>query len=674
MRIDSINESSSFDRSQSYQQRASSQARGTVRRAERADNRKLGSLSNPTRPQSGQAYRRVSQSTAVRRERSYNTTILFTLFCLFAIIIFMRLYYIQVYAAKDLASIAQAQRQSPMPQPIKARRGSILDRNGIVLAATVDTVSVYANTLQMHNPKATAFHVAEILGGDAADWLALFQNAPYGATNVLLVRYADLEVAEQFIEYQTILEKNELHIKRLEAKLDPRSAAVWVAETALSCINFDYEYMRVYPYGPIGAQVVGTINNEGVPICGLEMQYDQILSGREGEIMVELGRDGTPLPNGKRTEVPKIDGEDIIISIDIGLQEFVESELRTYGELGSSETGSVTIVDGATGEIYAAASLPLYDRENVTSEEIELGAMSLRGLIYPYEPGSTMKAVTAAGALEAGVVSVDDVFYVPNRLQISGFTIKDWYDRYDENMDLRYMLANSSNIGITLVSQRLGKQGLFDYFFKAGFYQPAHVDYVGLDGTGEPLYISNMKDPVTGAYLSTADKPDYWTDIHAANLSFGQGLHVTALQMAAFYGSFTNRGVLCEPHFLIDRPQSSSPLDYYTYEIMSPETADIMTDLLESVMTEGTGVLASVPGYRIAGKTGTAEKATEYGYTGDVTQSMVGYFIESDCKLVVMVAMDDSELVGAAVAPKPLFASAMEYIANRYWVVPNDVR
>ena len=620
----------------------------------------------PSRPPSG-------GQRPYNQERKYNTLVLFGLFLCFSVLIMARLVYIQVYAASDLSQIAQAQRQPLDPQPIEARRGSIYDRNGMILATTVDTVSIYANTLQMQNPEATAHYVAEIVGGEAEEWLEKFTSAPKEASNVLIIRQGDLSLAAAFDEQNAKLQKTTLQIERLGAKLYQGGGAVWIVETALSCINYDYEYMRVYPYGAIAAQVVGTINNEGVAICGLELQYDAILKGRDGQISVERGRDGTPLPNGRRTETPKHDGEDIIISIDIGLQEYVESELAHYGALGKTNEGSITIVDGSTGEIYAAASLPLYNRQEVTTEEIELGAMSLKGIVVPYEPGSTMKGVTAAAALEGGAVSTSDVFWVPNRLTIDGYTIKDWYARYDEYMDLRHILAQSSNIGMTLVAQQLGNRAMFDFFYQAGFYQPAHVDYVGLSGIGEPTYLTDAIDPNTGAYLSTADKPELWSSIHAANLSFGQGLYVTALQMAVFYGALATGGERTDPHFLIDRPQGSGVQSYRTFRIMSPETADTMTNLLESVLTEGTGTYAAVAGYRIAGKTGTAEMASaQGGYSDQVVQSMVGYFADSDCNLVCMVTMQDSGLVGNAVAPKPLFASAMEYIANRYWVEPND--
>ena len=595
--------------------------------------------------------------------------VLFLLFLIFGGVILGRLIYIQVFAAADLHNAAVAQRTVTTPTP--ARRGTIYDRNGMVLATSVDTVSIYANTLQIADPTATAYVLAQVLGGTAADWQDRLENPGPGVTNVCLLRYADPSVEAALRQKDAELQPFALELQRLAARLDPAGGSVWTAVTPLTGINYDHEYKRVYPYGSLGDQAIGTLNANGHGQSGLECEYDQILAGQDGQVSVEVGYDGTPLPNGQRSETAKIDGEDIVISLDIELQDYVEQQLASYGSLGNTNNGSVTIVDGATGEIYAAASLPLYDRDTVTTEQIAAGAMSLQGLITPFEPGSTMKAVTAAGALEAGAVSTTDTFNVPDSVEIDGYRIKDWYTHPQQVMNLRDILLNSSNVGIAEVGALLGRQGLFDYFFRAGFYQPTHVDYVGLDGVGEPVYLTDRRDPTSNEYVSIADKPQLWSNVHFADLCFGQGLEVTALSMASFYGAIANDGLRYDPHFLIARPQHPELVKFNSTQIMSSATAATLTDLLESVITEGTGKPAAVPGYRIAGKTGTAEVAGPDGtYTGHVVQSMVGYFMNSPCKLVCMVSMSDAGLVGAGVAPKPLFASLMSYMANRYMVEP----
>ena len=584
-----------------------------------------------------------------------------------------RLVYIQVFAADDLQAAAEAQRT--VPYTTHARRGTISDRNGMVLATSIDTVSIYANTTQIKDINATAYYLTKALGGEYDYWYNLLADAPKppaDGTNVCLVRYGDLELQAAINAVQDELKPYALAITRLQARLDPQGSPVWYAETPLSCINFVPEYKRVYPYGQIGAQVIGNVDSEGHGICGLELQYDAILAGKDGVVSVEVGYDGTPLPNGKREEDPKVDGANILISIDIDLQEYLESELSRIGELGAVEFGSATVLDGASGEIYATASLPLYDRENITTEQIIAGAMNLRSITVPYEPGSTMKGVTCAAVLEAGVFDTSEWIYVPASLSVDGYRVRDYYDRSDQEMDLRTIMLNSSNVGMSLVAQRLGKQGLFDYFYQAGFYQPSHVDYQGLSGVGEPVFLNDGID-ASGAYVSIADKPYLWSDILFSNLTFGQGLMVTALQMTSYYGAIANDGMLYQPHFLINLPQSSEPIDYQPRRIMTEATADTMVDLLESVVTDGTGMPAQIPGYRVAGKTGTAEKASETGgYSDQVIQSMVGFFIDGDCDLVCMVTTDDAGMVGGAVASKAIFVSIMEYMANRYRVEPSN--
>ena len=608
--------------------------------------------------------------SAPQQRQSRRWLALFGFFVFAALLIFGRLVYIQVYAAEGLSEMAVELHKSP--QKLHARRGTIYDRNSKVLAISVDTVSIYCYLPQSKDRVATAYCLTKVLGGEMQDWLDKITGLPNDNVSVCLVRYGDIKLQEDFEALNAELVRLFYPLEQLKNRIDPNGRTVWYATTPISCLDFVHEYRRVYPYGSIGSQVIGNVGADGHGICGLELQYDLLLSGQDGEVIVETGLDGTPLPNGIRSdsERPKIDGEDLVISIDIDLQDYVENELVRFAQLGNTTEGSATVVSAKTGEIYAAASLPLYNRETVTQEQIELGAMSLKNIVDRYEPGSTMKMVATAVALEEGVIGLDEYVTVPPNMEIDDFTIKDWYNHSTQDMNLAGIIANSSNIGMTLIGQRLDHQTLYDFYFQAGFYQPTHVDYTGLSGKGEPVYTTDEVDSL-GRYYSIADKPWLWSDVHAANLTFGQGIDTTPLQMASYYGAIANKGVLVSPHFLIIRPQSEQPVMLRENVVMQPETTTVLIDLMEGVMTEGTGVYAAVPGYRIAGKTGTAEKSSGGSYSGEVVQSIVGFFIDTDCDLVCLVEMSDAGLVGNAVAPKPLFASIMEYIANRYRIEPN---
>ncbi|MDR2957513.1 MAG: hypothetical protein LBU61_04945, partial [Coriobacteriales bacterium] len=272
-------------------------------------------MRTPIRPQARLSNSRRNQSAVDRgnqpqdkQRQSSRWLVSFCLFLFAGAMIFARLFYIQVYASEGLHQIAIEQRTISLVT--QARRGTIYDRNGLVLATSVDTVSIYANTLQITNPEATAYLLAEVLGNDSEYWLEKISNPPANATNVCLARFADLQVQTDLLHRSQELEPYYLSISRLQSRLDPNGSPVWNAPTALSCVNFDHEYKRVYPYGSIGSQAIGTVNAEGRGISGIEMQYDQILTGQNGAIRVEIGYDGTPLPNGTRVEEPKADGED----------------------------------------------------------------------------------------------------------------------------------------------------------------------------------------------------------------------------------------------------------------------------------------------------------------------------------------------------------------------------
>ncbi|MCL1879707.1 MAG: penicillin-binding protein 2 [Actinomycetia bacterium] len=601
--------------------------------------------------------------------------IIFGVTIVVAFLLLIRLVQIQIFAADSLAQDAQNQRTAIASS--KAKRGTIYDRNGVALATSVDKVSIYVNKNQMKNQRETATAIAQVLGGKVVDWEQKISNSGVnsdgqGVVNVCLLRFGSADLEKKFDNYRQQLKKQSQDasnsVNNLSTSLyntfaissDGHDYVVQRAE-ALDCINFDHEYQREYPYKSIGAQVIGRVDPEsGHGLSGLEKEYDSILSGQDGVVYEEVSGDGVPLPNGEQN-VKQVgrDGDSITVSLDIEVQQSVESLLAKYGKLGKAKAGNVVLIDGGSGEIYAAASLPLLDRDNITAEDVQAGAINLQGITRGYEPGSTMKSVATAALLENGAVKLSKRILVPDNRFIDGYPVGDWYDHPAQMMDLRAILEHSSNVGISMLCESLSKEQLYDYYCKAGFYSPTGVDYVG-DG---------LKEPDVYDYVPL----EQWSAVRLANVTFGQGLYVTSLQMASFYGAIANDGVRCQPHFLISSTSANAPVLTSSKRIMSSATASTMTDLLKSVVTDGTGKPAAVHGYSVAGKTGTAEVANPNGggYSGNIIGSMVGYFANSDCKLVCMTSMDDPEIVGVAVAPKPLFAAIMGYVANRYMVAPD---
>jgi cell division protein FtsI (penicillin-binding protein 3) len=578
---------------------------------------------------------------------------IFLAFCVVALVLIGQLVHLQVFAAEDLRAEAKAQRTSEVA--VSAKRGTIYDRAGNVLAMSVDAVTIYANPKEVADPQATAQILAEVLGGKTEDY---YGKLCEDTTFVYILQKADEELADK------LKQRDQTMKDELAKEAYSKDAYAEVPNTDLWGINYLSDTKRVYPYGSIGAQVIGMVDVDSKGLFGLEQMYDSVLRGTDGKLVTEYslqseGRplSGQPIPGSEREEVAPIDGQDIIISLDIDLQQYVESELARMGTERETDNGNTLVLDGGTGEIYAAASLPLLDRENLTEEAIENGAMTLKALCFSYEPGSIFKPLTAAAVLEEGAMEVDEEIAVPAYRYLSNYSISDSHPRGDMTMSFRTIIAESSNVGISLTKDRIGNETYASYLLRFGMGQPTRVDFPG-EGVG------------------SLDSWDLWSDIQAANISFGQGVSVSSLQMASFYGAVANNGIKYQPHFLIDRPQALERVDFSNTgeQIMSPETTQSLTGMLEAVVSDGTGHAAKIEGYSVAGKTGTAQKASpEGGYLPDnYIVSFVGFLSGSQSKLVCITSMDNPIGAEGNAPTGPLFASIMKFAANRYMIEPQS--
>jgi cell division protein FtsI (penicillin-binding protein 3) len=572
-----------------------------------------------------------------------------------------QLVHLQVFAAPELSKEAQAQRTSEIVLP--AARGTIYDRNGNVLAMSVEAVTIYANPREVVDPSATARVLADVLGGESQDY---YEELIKDTTFVYIIQKADVDQA------QKLKDRNQ----ELKAQLESEAAAqkesgttastVTVASnTALYGINYLEDTKRVYPYGSIGAQVVGMVGLDDEGLFGLEQMYDSVLRGTDGKLSTEYslrieGRplSGQPIPGSAREELAPVDGQDIIVSLDIDLQQYVESELARVGAERETNNGNTLVLDGGSGEIYAAASLPLLDRDNLNAEAIEAGAATVKSICVNYEPGSIFKAFTAAAVLEENAMDTEEELYVPATRTFSGYVVSDSHSRPDMTMSFRTIIAQSSNVGTSMVKDRLSDEVYASHLSRFGVGQPTHVDFPG-EGIG-------ILDPWEG-----------WADIKSANISFGQGVMVSSLQIASFYGAVANDGIKYQPHFLIDRPQAARRAEFSnkTETIMRPETATTLRSMLTTVVTDGTGHAARIEGYSVAGKTGTAQKAAPDGggyLPDDYIVSFVGFFADSDSKFVCIASMDNPIGADGNAPTGPLFASIMQFAANRYMIEPEE--
>lgn len=550
---------------------------------------------------------------------SSRLSILLVSFVALALIWTGRLVVLQVIKADEYSQAAAASRTIDIE--ISPHRGTIYDRNGNVLATSVDATTVYANPREVSDVSSTASAIADVLGGEADDYRELLEQ---DTTFVYLKRKADVDVAA------TLKEKG------------------------LSGIYFIEDTKRVYPYGKIAGQVLGFVNVDGEGVSGLELYYDDILKGTPGRLVEQLGAYGMSIPGGVEVDEPAVDGEDIVISIDIDMQTYLEERLAEGVETIGGEDGTAVLMDASTGDLLAIASTPYFDPSDPSNSTV--GSDSLKSVTQAYEPGSIFKTVSMTALLEANAVTPDTEVYAPAYLAADEYYISDAHERADMTMTARYVMQESSNVGISLLVQdHLGFLPLYNKIVSYGLNEVTGVDYPG----------------EAAGYL--AGNVESWSQILKYNVTFGQGISVTPLQMTRFYGALINNGVACTPHLLISKPQSGETIEYETEQIIeNTDAIEPMVSMLETVVEEGTGTGAAIEGYRVAGKTGTAEYVDEdtgqYA-SGSYNLDFVGFLPDASTPLVCFVGVNQ---VPYERNTTEVFKDIMTEAISRYRVVQSD--
>lgn len=567
---------------------------------------------------SGRSSQTKSSHTAGFAEQiSGRAFVVLAVFIFIAVIFFGRLFFLQVIVSDEYSNKAMEARTANIETT--PRRGTIYDRNGVVLATSVEASTIYVNPYEVTDVDYTAAQLSLVLGGEMAEYKEKLSQEDISF--VYIERKADMEVAEK--------------VKELE----------------LGGIYFISDTKRVYPNGQIGGQVIGFVNVDGEGISGLELYYDDILSGSAGTLVVERGADGTPIPGGVHEETTAVDGQDIIISLDLGMQEYLEGRLaQGCSDLGS-EGGNSVIMDAATGEIYAAASLPYFNPSDTTT--VEEGATTLKSVTHAFEPGSIFKTVAITTFMEDGMVTTEDTVFCPAVLVADGYEISDAHERPDMTMTVREILDQSSNVGMSLLTEQYGFTEYYEKIVEYNLTEATGVDYPG----------------ESSGYLLDRDQ---WSLVQGYNVSFGQGVSVTPLQMVRFYGAIANEGIESTPHFLIKKLNDDDDVVYDTEVVIkNKEAIDTVTSMLETVVVSGTGADAAIEGYSVAGKTGTAEIYDPSGgyKSGVYNISFVGFLPHSSSQLVCFVGA--TEVPGERTVT-PIFSDIMEYAIDRYRIVPTE--
>ena len=532
-----------------------------------------------------------------------------------------RLVDVQIVRQKELT--ARGVKQWMRSGVVAARRGDIVDTNGRLLAQSVTSFILTARPRDVKDAGALAKVLARELGLDEETILKKLSGSK--AASVTLARQLSREDADR------------LRAIRQNGNSPDAEALIGIA--------FDEDASRWYPMGTLLAQTLGLCNVDGEGQSGLELQYNDILSGTPGTYTAERGEQGFPIPGGVKEETPAVNGQDIMVSLDIKLQDTVEQALAEGVKDLETEEGSSIVMDGATGEIYAACSLPYMNPADMSSSQV--GSESVKAITQAYEPGSTFKSVSALTILEQGTMGPEDTMFCPSSISADDYDVSDSHERDGETYSLREILNHSSNVGISLATEQAGFDKLYDNIKRFHFTEPTGVDYPGEAG-GNVLDFDN------------------WAKITGYNVSFGQGIAVTPLQMVRFYSAIANDGTLVTPHFLISKPQSGEVAEWESEETGVDETvlAD-MRSMLRSVVTDGTGAAADIEGYEVCGKTSTAEIASEEGgYKKEVYNiGFCGFIDNSSSNLVCFVGANE---VYAMRQTTQIFNDIMENAVKQY--------
>jgi cell division protein FtsI (penicillin-binding protein 3) len=541
--------------------------------------------------------------------------LLFGAFLLCFLVVVGRAFWLQGVQGSSLASQAVYQQTEEVTVP--GLRGDLLDRRGNKLAASEDAATIYATPYQVKNPPQAAERLAPIL------------KEPKGEVLEALSAEGGFSYVAQKVDLATAAKVEALDIEGIGQLPDSR---------------------RTYPQGEMAGQVIGAVGSENQGLTGLEAGEEEVLGGSDGERRIVNDALGEPIRLETVEEAE--DGEDIQLTLDPVIQRETERALAGVGEAWSPKGATAIVVDPRSSEVLAMANWPPVDPADLSEATNEDLLNKATG--FTYEPGSTFKAFTVAAALEEKTVTPTSEFTLPPVLQVADRTIEDSHPRGTETMSVATILAHSSNVGAATIGLGIGAPKFDKWIRRFGFGRPTGVQY-----PAEEQGLLLDLDEYSGSTLG--------------NEAMGQGLSVTPIQMVAGYTAIANGGMLRPPR-LIKKVGDEPVEEPEGRQIISPQVSSEIREMLEGVLAPGgTAAEVSVPGYTLAGKTGTAEVAEngEYSDTKYVA-SFIGFAPAQNPQLLAAVIVDQpqGEIYGGSVAA-PAFGQIAEF-ALPYLGVPQE--
>jgi len=532
--------------------------------------------------------------------------LLLAIFVLAFGVAFLRAAWLQGVRAASFGRLASNQHSEEVTIP--AARGTLYDRGGVQLAIGEQATTVYADPRTVTDPRSEAATVAKILRLDEGQVYALLADRTRGF--VYVARKADSALA---------------------AKL---------ARKGLPGLGFYHEERRFYPQFNLAAQVLGYAGVDNRGLAGLELSLDEQLAGRAGRERIVKDASGQAIDTiTSRTER---DGEDVYLTLDHTLQSNAQAVLRDTVRKWHAKSATAVVLDPATGAVRAMAVAPGFDANDYP--KVWRVFQRNRAVTDTYEPGSTFKLVTVAGALSERLVAPTTRFTLPYEIHVADRVVHDAEPRGIETMTVAHILSHSSNVGAITLAQKLGQKRLARWIKRFGFGK-----LTGIDFPGESRGI--------------VPPEDRWSGSSIGNIPIGQGIAVTPIQVASAYAAIANRGLWVRPH-LVDHVGDGAPRVPGRRRIVTQRVASQIMAMLKNVVAEGTGILAEVPGYQVAGKTGTAAKPDQQGGYSDsrYVASFVGVVPASRPRLVILVSVDEPRgAIWGGVVAAPAFSQIAKF-------------
>jgi cell division protein FtsI/penicillin-binding protein 2 len=533
--------------------------------------------------------------------------------------------------------LSQGDRYSGEFQTVYPERGEIYDRNGHLLAGNRTVYEVGVSLSEVENPDSLAYTLSQYLGLPYEEAYKKLTESPESWEYVVIQDYVGVETAEALRQL----------VDQLNDADDPR----------LSGLAFKPHLQRSYPENELGSNVLGFVTRDGRGYFGIEEKYNDLLAGNPVQIWV-------PRDPNKATEIPRVpNGTTLVLTLNRDLQAKVESILDQALSDYGAQNGTILVMDPRNGEVLAMASTPRMNLNNYGNyfSLYDNGSQYNRSIGMAYEPGSVLKVLTMAAALDTGTVSPDTAFIDTGSIEVGGITIQNWNRDSWGQQNMIGCLQHSLNVCLAWISSQMGVQTFYGYMERFGLGHST-----GIDLSGEAM--GRLKVPGDGD----------WYPVDLGTNAFGQGVSVTPLQMLMAVSSFVNEGRMVTPHVLYsmlrDGHQYNVPPQYAGSPI-SPQTARTISEML-AISLEQESSQALLPGYRLAGKTGTAQIPTEYGYDPFHTNvSFIGWGPVDDPQFMVYIWLQSpTTSIWSSETAAPVFSKVAEQTVILLNIPPDVVR